>query len=344
MSVEGTPEGRALVAASARIGADPLLIQGPGGNTSIKDGCVMWIKASGSWLAEAGTRDVFVPIDWPAYAEALRAGGPAAEEAGAFRPGWYEGDLRPSIETPLHALLPGRVVIHVHCVHTIALAVRADARAALGRRLEGIAWHLVPYARPGLPLVPGVLEGVAAGARAIVLGNHGLVVSADTVAEAEALLAEVHRRLAAPAREVAAPAGDALRRLCEGTAFAPAADPASPRLAGDPRLARIVAAGALYPDHVIFFGMGPPVARSSAEARGLMTGPEPPMAILVPGVGMALRRDASAGAAALLRCLGEVLLRVPPGAAPIPLTPADCDALLNWDAERHRMSLDAERS
>ena len=35
------------------IGADPLLIQGPGGNTSFKSGDELWVKASGAWLAEA---------------------------------------------------------------------------------------------------------------------------------------------------------------------------------------------------------------------------------------------------------------------------------------------------
>ena len=35
---------------SARVGSDPLLVQAAGGNTSLKDKGVMWIKASGTWL------------------------------------------------------------------------------------------------------------------------------------------------------------------------------------------------------------------------------------------------------------------------------------------------------
>ena len=54
------PEFRAL---SARLGSDPLQVQGPGGNTSIKDGEVMWIKASGTELANAETQDIFVAVD-----------------------------------------------------------------------------------------------------------------------------------------------------------------------------------------------------------------------------------------------------------------------------------------
>ena len=37
----------------SRIGADPLLVQGAGGNVSWKKGSVLWIKASGTWLAHA---------------------------------------------------------------------------------------------------------------------------------------------------------------------------------------------------------------------------------------------------------------------------------------------------
>ena len=37
-----------LRALSARVGADPLLVQAAGGNTSLKDQGVMWIKASGT--------------------------------------------------------------------------------------------------------------------------------------------------------------------------------------------------------------------------------------------------------------------------------------------------------
>lgn len=37
---------------SARIGRDPLLVQACSGNTSIKLDGVLWIKASGTWLAD----------------------------------------------------------------------------------------------------------------------------------------------------------------------------------------------------------------------------------------------------------------------------------------------------
>lgn len=36
---------------SARVGSNILLVQGAGGNSSVKDGDVLWVKASGTWLS-----------------------------------------------------------------------------------------------------------------------------------------------------------------------------------------------------------------------------------------------------------------------------------------------------
>ncbi|WP_396626927.1 class II aldolase/adducin family protein, partial [Luteitalea sp.] len=112
---------------SARVGADPLLVQAAGGNTSLKDEDVLWIKASGTWLRDAASRDVFVPVDLAALHEALRTGDPAADACQPFvRTALNATGLRPSIETSVHALMPQRVVVHVHCVNTIAWAIRRD--------------------------------------------------------------------------------------------------------------------------------------------------------------------------------------------------------------------------
>ena len=47
---------------SARVGKNILLTQAAGGNSSVKHGGVLWVKASGTWLADAETKDIFLPI------------------------------------------------------------------------------------------------------------------------------------------------------------------------------------------------------------------------------------------------------------------------------------------
>src|SRR5262249_33605770 len=153
-------------------GNDMLLVQGAGGNSSVKDGDVLWVKASGTWLADAETSDIFVPVSLSGARAALARGDermPLASQAGT--------GLRASIETSLHALMPHPVVLHVHSVNTIAWAVQSDAAQELAARLHGLAWHWLDYHHPGLPLAQAVSESTAQGpADVLILGNHGLVV------------------------------------------------------------------------------------------------------------------------------------------------------------------------
>ena len=95
----------------------------------------MWIKASGTLLAEAEPRDIFVDVDLPPLNAAIARADPQGRPAGA-NSRRVPGGLRPSIETSLHSVFPHRVVVHVHCVNTIALAIRQDARERLAERLQ----------------------------------------------------------------------------------------------------------------------------------------------------------------------------------------------------------------
>ena len=63
-----------LDALSARLGADPMLVQGGGSNVSQKDGDTLWVKASGKWLAQAQREPVFVPVALSAVRDAIARG------------------------------------------------------------------------------------------------------------------------------------------------------------------------------------------------------------------------------------------------------------------------------
>ncbi|HVY98108.1 MAG TPA: class II aldolase/adducin family protein [Dongiaceae bacterium] len=326
---------------SARVGRDITLVQGAGGNSSVKLGDVLWVKASGAWLSDAEAKEVFVPVDLAGARRALAAGSekmPVAEGFGGI-------GLRASIETALHALLPHPVVLHVHAVNAIAWAVRADGDAELAARLDGLNWRSLPYRRPGLPLSQAVAEITAsAPADVLVLGNHGLVVGAAGAGEAEALALDVERRLVLPPRAAPAADGKRLNAVCAGSDYRPAGDPVCHALATDARNLEIATAGSLYPDHVVFLGPALPTlpekqSLGDLAARAAAQGVPAPVAVLVPGAGAAIRKDASAGAEPMLICLGLVATRLP-AAAPVRYLPAaEEQALLDWDAERYRQQL-----
>ena len=96
---------------------------------------------------------------------------------------------------------------------------------------------------------------------------------------------------------------------------------------------------------MIFLGPAVAVAQpgetaAAASARIAAASGRAPALILLPGLGAAIRADASPGARALAQCLGDVLARMDPAAPLVALTAAQEAALMDWDAEKYRQSLD----
>jgi rhamnose utilization protein RhaD (predicted bifunctional aldolase and dehydrogenase) len=331
-----------LIALAASLGRDRLVVQGPGGNISLKQDGVMWVKASGTWMMEAESRSILIPVDFAAVLEGLAAGDPACETCGRFvRNDLARSALRPSIETTLHAVMPQKVVVHVHCVETISIACLSDAVDRLARSLQGLNWTFVPYVRPGAPLGRAMVEHLRNGTNIVVLGNHGLVVAGDTVDEAAQLRAEVSRRLARVARAAPRVDRETLRRA-QGHGYSPAEDDELHAIATDPASLAAARCGSLYPDHVVFLGPGiieTEATETAADAARRTGRPQAPM-VIIPGAGVLLHGAATPSALALARCLADVTCRLATDDPIDPLSPADEAELLDWDAEKYRQSLD----
>lgn len=311
---------------SAGWGADPELVQGAGGNTSVKQEGRLLIKASGLRLADAGRDDVFVDVDLAA-ARAMADGGPAP----ATRNG-----LRPSIETSFHAVLPHRFVVHLHAVDVIAFAVRADGAAALAPLLAGLNWGWVPYRKPGAALAREVAALCARGPLdVVVLANHGLIVGANTAADADTLVRDIRARLRSAVRNT--PGDDAaLRRLGERWGLEPARIASAHLAATDPVSLAFATAGTLYPDHAVFLGRGATVLDPDGDAADGVGGS---LLRLVPGIGALLPAGAPRDAHEMAACLGAVAARIADGARVTPLSGDEESELLHWDAEQYRQAL-----
>ncbi|WP_421854956.1 class II aldolase/adducin family protein [Oricola sp.] len=303
---------------SARLGSDPLQVQGPGGNTSVKDGDVMWVKASGTELADAERRDIFVPVDRvAALSEAREAAGDGSCKSTVLDP---TTGLRPSIETTFHAALNHAVVAHTHSVATLAHVIGPEGRDAAARKLGGLPFLMVPYAKPGLPLTREILARITPEIRIILLANHGLICCGATVEEVSGLIAEVEARLQIQPKAASAepdkPAHDA------GFHWAETGWLAREGLA-------LIKGGSYYPDHVVFLGPGLSEHDPESDAP----------AILVPDVGVLVRNSATPAQLAMLKCLSDVLLRLPSNWSAEPIGPTAEAELLNWDAEKYRQAL-----
>lgn len=323
------PLPHAFLELSQRVGADPLLVQGAGGNTSIKTGGnEMWIKASGTELAQALEEDIFVAVDRVKALHEIDHG-----------PGDCKGTLndpscglRPSIETTFHALLDTTYVFHYHSVGVICHAIAVQGKTLLEEKLQSLNWIWVPYHKPGVPLTRAIRDTIAEQpADVIVLANHGVIITGDDLNVIAARVDDVETRLELP--------------LNVETSDAPAEDvndvwqrlPKFQALATDTTLLQRASSGTYYPDHVVFLGPGLPVVSADSFPDKVNDLPVP--AVIVEGQGIYMKRDASPAHHAMLQCVFSVLGRVPEDWGLVPIGNEAEAELLDWDAEQYRQAL-----
>jgi rhamnose utilization protein RhaD (predicted bifunctional aldolase and dehydrogenase)/NAD(P)-dependent dehydrogenase (short-subunit alcohol dehydrogenase family) len=169
-----------LVYLSNLIGRESRLVQPGGGNTSIKVGDALLVKGSGTDLRTVG-REGFTRLSLSALTALRTADAMPDSEMMRFmaRAMQAEGPA-PSVETPLHSLLPHRVIAHTHDVATMSLTNVSDA-VAERLVIDMFAGEIVyvPYVRPGFPLaraIAGIVDQLPLSAFGLALAHHGLVV------------------------------------------------------------------------------------------------------------------------------------------------------------------------
>ena len=198
-----------LIEISRRYGADPDYVLAGGGNTSLKDGDVIAVKASGALL---GTIDEngFVQLSLSKLRALFDMALPSDSEArekivlekllGARLPGQTR---RPSVETLLHALFPYRFVIHLHPALVNGMLCSRQALSAAETLFRNEA-SVLPYITPGYILADAVrrvfehrTSSGMSPPKILFLQNHGVFVAADSVEEIEALYAHIFETLKA---------------------------------------------------------------------------------------------------------------------------------------------------
>jgi rhamnose utilization protein RhaD (predicted bifunctional aldolase and dehydrogenase) len=150
----------------AYIDADPMLVQGAGGNVSRKE--------------------IFVPMDLPHLQRSIATG--------YFQvyPRVFGGsNLRQFIETLLHGLMPHQVVVHLHAVGVLARLVRSNSETEISSLVgESLLWLNVGYFKLGADLAKAINESVkkAPDVEVVFLKNYGDVIGGAGVEEVDAIL------------------------------------------------------------------------------------------------------------------------------------------------------------
>jgi len=193
----------ALITMSRKYGTEEYVLAG-GGNTSVKDGNTLYVKGSGTSLAEIAPEQ-FVAMDMRKLAAMLekeyptdddaREGEALADVLAARLPG--EEAKRPSVEALLHGIFPQKYMLHVHPPLVNGLSCGKDGERICSETFgDGAVW--IPLTKPGFTLAAvckkafdesrqktGVFPNIA------ILKNHGICIAADTLDEIDRITSNI---------------------------------------------------------------------------------------------------------------------------------------------------------
>ena len=191
----------ALVELSRSFGSDPEMVLAGGGNTSAKVDGHLLVKASGVGLSQIEAEN-FVDLDRAALQKLLESDLPTsrAEREAEFKQALLAARLspstqRPSVESVLHHLMPGKFVVHLHATVVNQFACSRGGRALVEQHLgQDVVW--VALVDPGFILAKSLQEELRAfrartgkeRPRAVIMQNHGVVFGGETPDEARAQL------------------------------------------------------------------------------------------------------------------------------------------------------------
>ncbi|HVT90571.1 MAG TPA: SDR family NAD(P)-dependent oxidoreductase [Tepidisphaeraceae bacterium] len=200
----------ALVAISRYYGSDPTIVLAGGGNTSVKIGNTLHVKASGTALATIAA-DGFVLLDRPQLEAIANAeyGTDVEQREAKYKSALMASRLhpdrnqRPSVEALLHHLIPDKFVVHTHAtmVNTVTCHTRG---IELTKQLFGNDVLWLPYIDPGYTLARELKKAVAEhkkshgkSPKAIFMANHGLIVASDDPNEIQAITCDLLKKIGA---------------------------------------------------------------------------------------------------------------------------------------------------
>ncbi|MFN3233807.1 MAG: class II aldolase/adducin family protein [Gammaproteobacteria bacterium] len=342
MNTEALTIPNELNTLSAKIGQTRSLVQGAGGNISIKQGDICWVKASGQWLAHALEKPIFLPVSISAYQSDATDSVPDIKQYLLC-----ESNMPPSIETAMHLLMPHTCVAHVHSVNALFWLVQENGEELLNKRLESLSekWRWIPYVKPGLPLTKSIKATLdECDADILFLANHGVVIGAGSIQQAweklnqlETLLEQPSRALSDTTQLTNLPKTEQFERKMPNHSIIH-------QLATDPTCFKFIQKGAVYPDHVVFLGKFPCVVKKGESFSQVVDGytkiyNKPPDYVVIEQKGVVLNQQASQSLEEMLWCQAMLLSKLHGHEKIRYLTEDEMNALINWDAEKYRASI-----
>ena len=347
--IEDTEEFIKFLEFSKEIGLDSSMVQAAGGNTSIKLGDTMWVKASGKWLMNACSEEIMVPVKTSEVKSILKNDGPNDEEIINKKISDDSNtNLRPSVETPLHAALDFKYVLHTHDVNIISFAILKNSKTKLDELLREFKWKFIPYIKPGIELSKLLLKLKSKEDNVFILQNHGLIVCGDDLDEIKKLNLKIRDCLQNELNKniiIKSENNNNFEINLKNTQYKILNEDYAFDLANNKSWLKKISLGSFLPDVLIF--LGPKILQIKPDEKKLsfklnkLSKLSLPFnsCIILSGYGVIIRKDSLNGTVEMIKLLYELMHRVPEEEELEYFNDGQVLSLLNWEAEHYRQKL-----
>lgn len=197
-----------LISISRFFGVDKNYVIAGGGNTSVKDENILYVKASGfalSTIHEGGfvalSREILSSIHHKNYPENPQLREEEVKNDLLRSRLFPAKNQRPSVEASLHDVIDYRYVVHLHPTFVNGVLCAVDGKKHI-QEMFGDKALFVPYTDPGYILFKDVQEELnkwknlhGTQPKIIFLENHGVFVGADSTDEIKEIYLEIRSEI-----------------------------------------------------------------------------------------------------------------------------------------------------
>lgn len=332
--------------ASSQIGNNFNLIQGAGGNTSYKSKDSLFVKASGFKLKNSLKENMFVEVNYKKLNKAL-----INNNSNPLKYAWDSSqDIKPSIETSMHSILPFKYVFHVHCLNTISWVVRRNFENEFKKLFINQNYVIIDYVKPGLSLTREIIKTISNKCPNILfLKNHGLVVGSDEVDHALELISLVANKLNKNQKDQNNMILDEkkLKDLAFNSPYRISIFKKANQIAFKKEHIQRALKGTLFPDQLVFLRNSIFAINNKKELNIILNkfhhSKYLPV-LVIPDLGILVPKSISAESEEIILALQIILSKIPQDEKINFLNKYQENELLNWDAENYRIKLNSVKN
>jgi len=372
----------ALIEISRYYGKNPEYVLAGGGNTSWKDEETLYIKASGTSLAEA-VPDSFVKMDRKALARIWEKQYPESSDEresavltdlmAARKPG--EEKKRPSVETLLHDILPFAFVVHLHPALVNGLTCSQQGEKTAEEIFGKEAIWIAPV-NPGYVLSKIVKTAIddyksrnGKAAAVIFLQNHGVFVGGNSAESVKKIYDEIMSKIGARIKrrpdfsdekilsvntntQIDPQISDILKTLADITGSAVFMRGGEVAALVKDRMSFAPVSSAFTPDHIVYAGSEPLFIEANTSGgiqdawkKHIEKTGRAPKIVAVQGLGVfgvGGTDKAALLALELFRDSVKVAVYSQSFGGPLFMTKDKIDFINNWEVERYRANVSAK--